>query len=237
MAKRLKRRSVWLVPGLAFVGGTLIGALFVAFEVRLRVAPVAMDEQTAAEAIDMRFPIRWMEAAAGSPGLAESSSGPSIQAAMGAQPPDWADATLFDPAPVYAVAPDEAPAADEDMPTSALPTKRGLAGTARPWTSMPGATRRRPNAVLSDAQIASIKRRLNLTPDQQRYWPAVEAELRKMEYRKDAKAGASHTATVDMSKVNVKAGLPLVMSFNDEQKQELHSLAHLLGLEDTVASR
>src|SRR6516164_2353747 len=40
----------------------------------------------------------------------------------------------------------------------------------------------RPNALLDDSQIASIKQRLNLTPSQERMWPAVEAELRKLAY-------------------------------------------------------
>jgi hypothetical protein len=99
----------------------------------------------------------------------------------------------------------------------------------------------RSNAVLNEAQIASIKRRLNLTPDQERYWPAVEAELRKMEYKKDPKSPhGTRTAGIDTSKVNVEglksAGLPLVMSFNEDQKQELRSLAHLLGLENVIST-
>jgi hypothetical protein len=92
--------------------------------------------------------------------------------------------------------------------------------------------------VLNSAQIASIKRRLNLTPDQQRYWPAVEAELRKMEYKRDAK-GNIRTASIDTSKMDVQglrtAGFPLVMSFSDDQRRELKSLAHVLGLEGAMS--
>ena len=93
------------------------------------------------------------------------------------------------------------------------------------------------NAVLNGTQIASIKRRLNLTPDQERYWPAVEAELRKMEYKKGP--NDTRTASIDTTKMDVQglrtAGFPLVMSFNDEQKRELKSLAHLLGLENAMS--
>jgi hypothetical protein len=43
-----------------------------------------------------------------------------------------------------------------------------------------------------------------------------------------------------MSKVNMEglktAGFPLVMSFNDDQRRELKSLAHLLGLEGAMSS-
>ena len=98
----------------------------------------------------------------------------------------------------------------------------------------------RSNAVLNDSQIASIKKRLDLTPDQERYWPAVEAELRKMEYKKDKSRQGTRTAQVDISKVDVEglksAGFPLVMSFSDDQRRELKSLAHLLGLESVMSS-
>ena len=93
--------------------------------------------------------------------------------------------------------------------------------------------------MLNDSQIAGIKKRLALTADQERYWPAVEAELRKMEYKKD-KAQSTRTAQIDMTKVDVQglksAGFPLVMSFSDDQRRELKSLAHLLGLEGVMSS-
>jgi hypothetical protein len=60
-----------------------------------------------------------------------------------------------------------------------------------------------------------------------------------MEYNKDQKSGA-RTATIDMSKVNVEglksAGFPLVMSFSEDQKRELKSLTHLLGLESVMST-
>ena len=46
-------------------------------------------------------------------------------------------------------------------------------------------------------------------------------------------------AAVDTSKVDIEglksAGFPLVMSFSDDQRRELKSLAHLLGLESVMA--
>jgi hypothetical protein len=60
-----------------------------------------------------------------------------------------------------------------------------------------------------------------------------------MEYSKKPTSGGSRMASIDMSKVNVEglknAGFPLVMSFSDDQRRELKSLAHLLGLEDVMA--
>ena len=66
----------------------------------------------------------------------------------------------------------------------------------------------------------------------------MAAELQKMEYKR-VKQGGKEITSVDMSKVNIErksAGLPLIMSFNDEQRKELRSLAHLLGLTGTRAT-
>jgi hypothetical protein len=104
----------------------------------------------------------------------------------------------------------------------------------------------RPGFVLNDAQIASIKRRLNLTPDQERMWPAVEVALRNLSYRtarEDHARGAADTAQLaaaDPNSAEVQnlksAAIPLIMSFNDQQKDEVRSLAHVIGL-DQLASQ
>jgi hypothetical protein len=103
----------------------------------------------------------------------------------------------------------------------------------------------RPGFMLNDAQIASIKARLHLTPDQQRMWPAVEVALRNIAYAKERTAhhhGASpntEVASLDPNGAEVQdlksAAIPLIMSFNDEQKNEVRSLAHVMGL-DKLAS-
>jgi len=101
----------------------------------------------------------------------------------------------------------------------------------------------RPGFVLNDAQIASIKGRLHLTPDQERMWPSVEAALRSIAYAKarDAsrRGAAAVVASLDPDSDEVQdlksAAIPLLMSFNDEQKNEVRSLAHVMGL-DRLAS-
>jgi len=104
----------------------------------------------------------------------------------------------------------------------------------------------RPGLLLNDAQIASIKQRLHLTPDQESMWPAVEAALRNVAYarardthRHDAPASAAQLAAADPASVEVQglksAAMPLIMSFSDEQKNEVRSLAHVMGL-DKLAS-
>jgi hypothetical protein len=106
----------------------------------------------------------------------------------------------------------------------------------------------RSSNVLNDGQIASIKRRLKLTAEQERMWPAVEAALRKIVYTKNAMNSQTHaaqssgppTAYIDPSSAEVKqlkaAALPLLMRLNDEQKREVKMLAYVMGLE-AVASQ
>ena len=100
----------------------------------------------------------------------------------------------------------------------------------------------RAGFVLNDAQIASIKERLHLTPGQEEMWPAVEAALRNFAYThlRDAKkhgAPPVQVASADPDVQDLKsAAIPLLMSFNSEQKDEVRNLAHVMGL-DQLASQ
>jgi hypothetical protein len=105
----------------------------------------------------------------------------------------------------------------------------------------------RSSNVLNDAQIASIKRRLKLTAEQEQLWPAVEAALRKIVYTNNAMKSHTHvaqssgssTAYIDPGSTEVRqlkaAALPFLMRLNDEQKREVKMLAYVMGLE-AVAS-
>ncbi len=113
----------------------------------------------------------------------------------------------------------------------------------------PAAVRRvvamnRPGFMLDDAQIASIKERLHLTPDQEQMWPAVEAALRNIAYtraqwarRRGVSGDTMQVADIDPESVEglKSAAVPLIMSFDDEQKQQVRDLAHVMGL-DQLAS-
>jgi hypothetical protein len=105
------------------------------------------------------------------------------------------------------------------------------------------APKTRPGAVLNDAQIASIKTRLKLTPEQQNMWPEVEAALRVLSFEKKAEGGsrrtASYTGSIDPYSNEAQrlksAAFPLIMSFSDDQKRELRVIAHVAGLEKLAA--
>jgi hypothetical protein len=101
--------------------------------------------------------------------------------------------------------------------------------------------------VLNDAQIASIKSRLHLSPDQEQMWPAVEAALRSIAYsksrdsrRRNGGATSAEVASLDPYGPEVQglksAAFPLIMSFSDEQRSEVRSIAHVMGL-DQLASQ
>ena len=104
----------------------------------------------------------------------------------------------------------------------------------------------RPGFVLNDAQIASIRTRLHLSPDQEQMWPAVEAALRNIAYakgrdgRRHGGADTADVAALDPYGPEVQglksAAFPLIMSFSDEQRSEVRTLAHVMGL-DQLASQ
>jgi hypothetical protein len=97
----------------------------------------------------------------------------------------------------------------------------------------------RPGYLLDDAQLAGIKRRLHLTPDQEQMWPAVESALRQIAF---AKGHDPHRrgGSLDPNSAEVQdlksAAIPLLMSFSSEQKDEVRNLAHVMGL-DQLASQ
>jgi hypothetical protein len=98
---------------------------------------------------------------------------------------------------------------------------------------------RRPRSMLDDAQIASIRRRLHLTAYQEQMWPPVAAALRNigLEREREARLGARGAIDPDSAAVQdlKSAAIPLLMSFSDEQKDEVRNLARNMGL-DQLAS-
>jgi hypothetical protein len=97
--------------------------------------------------------------------------------------------------------------------------------------------------LLDDAQISALRTRLNLSPTQDEFWPAVEVTLRnvvRQHARKNRKTDPRSPPQIDVNSPEVQqlisAAVPLIMRLSDEQKQEVRQLARIIGLE-TVASR
>jgi hypothetical protein len=97
--------------------------------------------------------------------------------------------------------------------------------------------------LLSDAQIAGIKERLKLSPDQEYYWPAVESALRavarKIHSSRQADPHTTGAPPIDPDSAEVQqlksAAMPLLFQLREDQKNEVRTLARLIGLERVAA--
>jgi hypothetical protein len=176
------------------------------------------------------------------PAPADSSLGASYTVASVSSAPPPADSA---PAVSYTVASVSSAPAET---TSALAPAPAVKAEAKPAAFAPvrHASAGRPGGVLNDTQIANIKRRLRLTPDQESLWPAVEVALRNISYSKKgqemkvASAPSAPMAYVDPNSADVQrlkyAALPLIMRLNENQKQEVRSMAHGMGLDGVASS-
>jgi hypothetical protein len=207
-------------------------------------------ELSAAQSVALRFPQDLGEASPVTVAFATSAN-----AAVTAN----TRLALFSPQPLVVVAAAaQAPAQQASvvqLPTPQAPLQMASAEQALPQPA-PAPVAKRPNIkpavaavhnrddraaglMLNDAQIASIKTRLHLTPDQEQMWPAVEAALRNIAYTRSREAqrhGApANTQVASADGVDVRdlksAAIPLIMSFNSEQKDEVRNLAHVMGLD------
>jgi hypothetical protein len=94
-------------------------------------------------------------------------------------------------------------------------------------------------ALLSDMQIASIKQRLRLSSDQEYYWPAVERALRavarKIHATRKADPNVAGAPPIDPDAAEVQqlksAAMPLLFQLREDQKEEVRTLARMIGLE------
>lgn len=93
----------------------------------------------------------------------------------------------------------------------------------------------KPYALLSDAQIAGIKERLQLSSSQESYWPAVETALRGIARKIHASRKTDPSALIDPDAEEVQqlksAAMPLLFQLREDQKREVRTLARIIGLE------
>ncbi|XIA65230.1 hypothetical protein ACFIOY_02135 [Bradyrhizobium sp. TZ2] len=97
-------------------------------------------------------------------------------------------------------------------------------------------------ALLSDIQIAGIKERLKLSASQESYWPPVETALRAVARKIHAGRQANPNAAgvpIDPEAAEVQqlksAAMPLLFQLREDQKNEVRSLARIIGLEKVAA--
>jgi len=97
------------------------------------------------------------------------------------------------------------------------------------------------SSFFNEAQLASIKARLKLTPAQQPNWPPLESALRAIQWHRSADKSGHNTQaksldldSEEVQKLRVVAS-PLIMTLRADQKDEVRTLLHLMGL-DQIAS-
>ena len=179
-------------------------------------SPIVQNPVANRESKQDRLPVARFALASFDPPLAASISEPLRQAYASAAPADI-----------------EAPRIVNPAPAPAPPPKPKLAAKPAPQKSY---------ALLSDAQIAGIKERLRLSSDQESYWPAVETALRAVARKIHATRQGDPNATgipIDPDAAEVQqlksAAMPLLFQLREDQKQEVRTLARLIGLEKVAA--
>ena len=86
----------------------------------------------------------------------------------------------------------------------------------------------RPDAVFNDAQIASMKNRLDLTEEQEPYWKAVEVSLREVVWdRRHSLRPRLEPSSLDRFK---EAAAPFVPTLRAKQRSKIEALANIVGL-------
>jgi len=100
----------------------------------------------------------------------------------------------------------------------------------------PHPVKQSPN-VFTDSQIDDLRAKLRLSPRQQTYWPAVASALRNIDY---VKHQSGTTKAIDPDSPGVQqlksAAFPLILSFDETQKNHVRQLARNMGLEDVASS-
>jgi len=227
---RAVRRGRWLWLLLAGLVGFLLGDWHATAS---RPAGVS-----AAQNVALRFPEPQADIAVADPAAADGSADAAEAQPMVLGRPELA---LLSPEPMVPAPPPPAAVLPAAQATSEPPTAAAPPPSRAETRGAAVHRANRPGVVLNDAQIASIKARLHLTPDQEQMWPAVAAALRNVAYARARDAhrrsgSAAQLASADPASVEVQglksAAIPLIMSFSDQQKSEVRSLARAMGLDN-----
>ena len=100
---------------------------------------------------------------------------------------------------------------------------------------------------MASIDIARVKRVLQLTPDQERYWPPVEAALRDIARRQEQAEPAGLVRRISHRVVSIaldsaavarvaRVARPLIERLRDDQKQGALALAQEMGFGPVLAA-
>jgi hypothetical protein len=228
---RLSRKAKGGLACLALIGAIGAAALVSGGSAR----SVEDSELSPAEIVALRFPEEIEEAV---------SAVPSESAADRELEQQTLSILAFNPDPLGvhgaqawpSPAPSAQPGETADQTAAAAPEQTGSV-TAAPErrTTQNARAKRQPPKLFNDAQIASIKQRLRLSREQERYWPSVESALRYIGWRHSRERTQVPTLDPDDVERLKVAAVPLIMSLREDQKHEVRMLAHVMGLEKIAA--
>jgi hypothetical protein len=151
--------------------------------------------------------------------------------------PVLAMAPTTDPEPADKAEPRPAEGADPKAAKTTPTLREKLTEKAKRLLPQPPAHN---SGLLDDGQIAALKTRLRLSPDQIEYWPAVEAALRDV-VRTQLRGQRAHGGkiNIDTNSAEVQkliwAAMPLLMRLREDQKNEVRKLARVIGLEQVAS--
>jgi len=213
-------KARWLT-GLAVVAAAGVASFFLVWHADSARKP----EGTPNDIIASRFPTEWgamVPLSAAAFALANAKK-PEILANTSAL--DWLSPPL-----VF----DQARLGLASLPPYTTPNPRLPAGAD---VAIPRPRPEQEPTLFTDGQIASIKERLRLSPDQEEMWPAVEAALRAIAWRGSPEKLNHKTATLDpksLKKMTTVLG-PFLKKLRADQKDELRTIAHVMGLEQLAS--
>jgi hypothetical protein len=216
-----------IVTIVALIGFLVVGAAATAVIGRDFV-PAALPEQTAAA----KAPVSNKES--------KTDRLAVVSYALAAYEPPQTTAALSEPLrQAYA----SATPADIGLPkevAAATPTAPAAPPKPKPVVAKPQPQKN--YALLSDIQIAGIKDRLRLSASQESYWPAVETALRAVARKIHAGRQANPNAAgvpIDPESAEVQqlksAAMPLLFQLREDQKNEVRTLARIIGLEKVAS--
>jgi hypothetical protein len=241
------RVGKFVLACLILIGFAAIASLGTTLGTSLSAGSLQSLAPTPAEVVAARFP----SADARPPVVPATYSTASVLPAerweMFSPSPSYPQITAHAPLPTASESAAMAASEPVQQPAAKVATAKSEAPKASSASAPARRVANRPGGVLNDAQIANIKGRLNLTPEQEQMWPAVETALRKITYTKNATSQQVHAAQsssermayIDPSSAEVQqlkyAALPLIMRLNDDQRREVKMMAHVMGLEGVAS--
>ena len=155
------------------------------------------------------------------------------------------DSSLFSPRPMLGPSNPPPPLRLASLGDPVLPPEPEVTASIRhvpaaPEVKRPAYTPRlEKDGTLSLEHLAGIKASLRLSPDQERYWAPVEAELREIMRQLAAQKASGKNSKValsaDVAQRLYWAAGPLIMSLREDQKEEARRLARAMGLQQVAS--